>query len=552
MPRPQLPVWAREIETLYESDTASQFVLHGNVHDRALLPLDGGSRLGSLEEFLGEIMLPRFDVVISYDLGNGIRIERGGAVFQEWPSAQRENSLPRAPRAAIETITHYLRYVGNLKSLGRRTLHVAVILRDAERICPAGTGGVGHELSALALSIRDWSTQAPFVRQPLATFLLCENRNDLHPILAGNSYSADVQVPLPDAGQIASALAAVAPAHAGVLPGGAQQAAELGPRLVGVSLGAVERLVKRLGHQRRELEDAHLVELKRGLVEEDVGGLISFLDSDKSLDDLVGLGPVKRWLRDDLALWRKGELEAVPKGYLLCGPVGTGKTYLVRCLAGEADVPVVRINNFRDRWIGSTEGNLETIFRLLHGLGRAVVFIDEADQALGRRGVSSSDGGLSGRVYSMLAEEMSRPENRGRILWVLASSRPDLVEVDLKRPGRIDVKIPLFPTTAPEEGFALLRGLCRARGVDVPKEAFAELEGLVPDLLTPGAAEALAVKTYRAVRIHEQAPLDALRACLTDYRHPVPRRVLEDQIRLAIEEATDADLIPAAIQQRYG
>jgi hypothetical protein len=49
-------------------------------------------------------------------------------------------------------------------------------------------------------------------------------------------------------------------------------------------------------------------------------------------------------------------------GYLLCGPVGTGKTYMVECLAGDAGVPVVKLKNFRDKWIGSTEGNLEKIF----------------------------------------------------------------------------------------------------------------------------------------------------------------------------------------------
>ena len=57
----------------------------------------------------------------------------------------------------------------------------------------------------------------------------------------------------------------------------------------------------------------------------------------------------------------------------------------------------------------------------------------------------------------MIAQEMCGPGNRGRIFWVLASSRPDLIEVDLKRPGRVDVKIPLFPTSTPAEGFALHR-----------------------------------------------------------------------------------------------
>ncbi len=125
---------------------------------------------------------------------------------------------------------------------------------------------------------------------------------------------------------------------------------------------------------------------------------------------------------------------------------------------------MVKIKNFRDKWVGSTEGNLEKIFRLLHGLNRCYVFIDEADQALGRRDAGSNDSGLGGRVYSMFAKEMSEPSNRGRIVWVLATSRPDLIEVDLKRPGRVDVKLPLFPTSTPEESFGLLRALCRGAG----------------------------------------------------------------------------------------
>ena len=144
-------------------------------------------------------------------------------------------------------------------------------------------------------------------------------------------------------------------------------------------------------------------------------------------------------------------------GYLLCGPVGTGKTFLVECLAGEAGVPVVKLKNFRDRWVGSSEGNLEKIFRLVRALGRCMVFIDEADQSLGRRESGSGDSGLSGRLYSMIAQEMADTANRGRVLWMLASSRPDLIEVDLKRPGRVDVKVPLLPTSTQAESAALDR-----------------------------------------------------------------------------------------------
>src|SRR6266446_2600904 len=126
------------------------------------------------------------------------------------------------------------------------------------------------------------------------------------------------------------------------------------------------------------------------------------------------------------------------------------------------------MKNFRDKWVGSSEGNLEKIFRLIHALGRCYVFIDEADQALGRRDSASGDSGVGGRIYSMLAEEIGGSTNRGRVIWVLASSRPDLIEVDLKRPGRVDVKIPLSPTTTPREGFDLIRMLCGKRGLAIP------------------------------------------------------------------------------------
>src|SRR5882672_10022455 len=125
------------------------------------------------------------------------------------------------------------------------------------------------------------------------------------------------------------------------------------------------------------------------------------------------------------------------------------------------------MKNFRDKWVGSSEGNLEKIFRLIHALGRCYVFIDEADQALGRRDSASGDSGVGGRIYSMLAEEIGGSTNRGRVIWVLASSRPDLIEVDLKCPGRVDVKIPLFPTTTPREGFDLIRMLCGKRGLAI-------------------------------------------------------------------------------------
>jgi SpoVK/Ycf46/Vps4 family AAA+-type ATPase len=320
-------------------------------------------------------------------------------------------------------------------------------------------------------------------------------------------------------------------------------------RLAGTSIAALETFIRLRQHAQQPLDPEHLGELRKQLVERDAAGLIEFIEPTKSLENVLGLDGVKSWLRQDLQLWKQDDLAALPMGYLFCGPVGTGKTFLAECLAGEAAVPVVTLKNFRDRWVGATEANLEKIFALLHALGRCIVFIDEADQALGRRESASGDSGVSSRVYSMIAAEMSDPTNRGRILWILASSRPDLIEVDLKRPGRIDVKIPIFPAANPEEGLKLLAALCKRRQAPIPDDEKPHLLPLIPPWLTPGAAEAIAVKTYRLTRTQSLTPAAALKTCLDGYRPPVDPAIIRFQMSIAAAEATDTAFVPNEVQQ---
>jgi len=535
------PAWARELALAYESGAHGQFVLHGNVADR--FPLAG--RLVSLTAWLDAQLLTGFHLVFHYDPGNGLVLLRGGERFATWPAAEKIGPLPREPRAAIEVVSRYLRYQSNLRALGRGTdEHVAVILRGADQVLPAGRQG-DFEAASLASLVRDWAGEPPFAELAFASFLLADSLADLEPHVANNPRVAKVRVPLPDANTIGAALAqlrvdnppAFDPAQ------GDDVAAQA---LAGVTLSSLQSLVRRRAHEKVALGPSDWANVKKQLVEEESGGLIEFIESDKSLDDYHAQDALKAWLRQDIKLWQAADLRAIPMGYIFCGPVGTGKTYLVECLAGEASVPVVKLKNFRDKWVGSSEGNLEKIFRLIRALGRCIVFIDEADQTLGKRDSGSGDSGLSGRLYSMIAQEMGQSGNRGRLMWILASSRPDLIEVDLKRPGRIDVKVPLLPTTTKAESAQLLRALLKRFDLAPTVDEIVALDP--PLLLTPGAAEAIAVKAYRLSRTGNLPAIDALKKCLEGYQPPVPPDVLEFQMRIAIREATDLQFVPEALR----
>ena len=137
-------------------------------------------------------------------------------------------------------------------------------------------------------------------------------------------------------------------------------------------------------------------------------------------------------------------------GYLLCGPVGTGKSFLAQCVSGEIGVPCVMLKNFRSKYVGETEGNLERVLSVLRAMGPVVVVIDEADAALGSR-ESEGDSGTSSRVFGMIAAQMGDTQYRGRIIWMLLTARPDLLPIDLKRQGRAEVHVPLFYPTDENE-----------------------------------------------------------------------------------------------------
>jgi len=535
------PDWAAELYDSFQSGASGQFILYGNVHDRLAI----GGRLVSIERYIEDELLVGFQVIFTYDLGNGLAVERGSERLAEWVPAVMQ-SLPRDPLAAIRFVSRFGRYLGNLEAVGKpNNIQVAVLVRGADQLLPAD--GRGFEHGSLTSLVREWASGSPFTELPFVSLLIADNLNDLEPLIAFGPQSTRVRVPLPSMSELQSALTLLQKEFKQTIPAGTDLGA-LAAAMTGVSVSTLEQLTKVRAHRGQVLQTSDFALLKKEMVEHDAPGLVESLESKRTLGEYHGQEALKAWLRQDVTLWRTNDLRALPMGYLLCGPIGTGKTFLVECLAGEAGVPVLKLKNFREKWVGSSEGNLEKIFRLVRALGRCIVFVDEADQTLGRRDSGNNDSGLSGRLYSMIAQEMSDTANRGKVVWVLASSRPDLIEADLKRPGRIDLRVPILPTTSHAESRELLAALARRYDLMIPAKELQQMESTLPLMLTPGAAEALVMKAYRVSRTQNLPGATALANCLNGYQNPVPQDVLEKQMRLAVREATDLSFVPESLR----
>ncbi len=567
---PTLPAWAQEMREVFRAETISQFVVTGNIHDSVERRGPQGSTFPDLKTYLAEVLFERFTVVLFYDRGRGIRVARGHEFFfnflKVFDSFHRSDFagdsgirsaggalgapglLPREPGPALELIDRFIAATAASPAKGGEGKpSLAVVLDYANFLIPAGeplyqSGESGSSL----IRILGWASNPAVTGAPIATVLLTENLLDLNVQIIENPACAKIDIRLPDQEEIASYLEFLAREEPGIAKASPLPLPALAEKLVGLSRLAVKNTVLRAVRNEMPLSAEFLRRIKKETIEKEAGDRLVFIESRRTLDDVAGHHEAKRWLRQDATLLRRGTSRALPMGYLVTGRIGTGKTYLVECFAGECGIPFVELKNFRDKWVGATEGNLEKIFAILHALGQVVVFVDEADQATGRRGGGDNDSGLSGRIYAMLAKEMADTRNRGRILWIFATSRPDLLEVDLKRPGRLDVHIPLFPPVALADQQDLFLATAGKLKIALRREE-------IPPLPFAGAVsgneiEGVLVRALREFELQEETDKQSLPALiarvLSEYRPSAHTRRLELMDLLAVQECTDSRFLP--------
>jgi AAA+ superfamily predicted ATPase len=547
-----VPAWTHQIADLYFSGTTAAFVLHGNTYD--LFPMDAeGGRYGVLAEFLAEQLFGRWSLVLHYDLARGLRAFAGSdeARLRDMVTLANRKigdlaSLPHDPAATFALLDRFVR--ANIMAKEDERLSVAVLLDQASYVFPAGEPGrAGLQTSAQLVTMLNWAMSPHVKRLNMAFVMMDERLADLSDRLTGNPHVAAIEVPLPAAPERRRFIGATAGASLPEMSDYGEQ--ELATLTAGISVTDLNVLLQSARETGRRLDAGVFRALKKRLLERQCRGLLEFVEPKWTLDTVVGHDAAKARLREDAALLKRGALDTLPMGYLLCGPVGTGKSFLAQCVSGEIGVPCVVLKNFRSKYVGETEGNLERVLSVLRAMGPVVVVVDEADAALGSR-EQDGDSGTSGRVFGMIASQMGDTRYRGQIIWMLLTARPDLLPIDLKRQGRAEVHIPLFyPTDEAEirQMFVIMaKKLGSSLALDdvpaVPQKGHlsgADIEGMVG-------------RAWRTSLLagHTGITKDALSEVIAQFMPSTQGLERELQETAAMLECTDRQFLPDAVVQK--
>ena len=539
---PRLTRWAQELKDRYLSGEASMFMLHGNVRD--LVPWEEGEQVrylgirSFLERFLGRSK----EIVVYYNCSEGFefpdRAHRGR--FLRAVNARRVIEgepelvdLSRSPSDALPVIEDLVTDPAQ---------RAGVIIDYVETIVPMGDLAFMSDLDkANLVALQRWSTDPGLLNSDNLVILVSENPSDVHRRVVSNAQLATVEVPLPNEDERLEFIRSVS--RRGIeLEMPERRLSEITAGLNAIQIRSLFRQAQQSG---QPITYRSVSTRKKKIIEQECHGLVEFVDPGHNFSHVGGLERIKGDLMQMATAIKKGHRNRVPMGVIFVGPMGTGKTFVAEAFAAESGLTCLKFKNFRDKWVGSTEGNLEKILHVVQALGYVLLIIDEADRSLS--GGGDGDGGTSSRVVARLKEFMSDTEHRGRVVTLMMTNRPDKIDTDLKRPGRFDVKIPFFFPEEDDERLAILQAITRKNKLHVTDQV--QWTPIVDGTKGYSGAELesvlLAAARLASIEDREELSQADLQQALLDVIPSRDTRMLDFMEMLAVFEASARRMLPA-------
>jgi hypothetical protein len=551
-----LPAWAQEFAYKYGSKTTNLYLLYGNIRDFLPHELNEGEFVfRRIQDYVSEVLFGNKDIIAYYDRSSGITFctpemhkEYETAMSRRYPEEDPSDFFSTEPEKSFFYLEKY--FLSRIpKDRRKDRCRMVFIIDYAETIVPTGDLiRLSEEDRYCFVTLNRWSHDPKFTNGDISIILLTENLADIAPRIAGSPSTFKVSIPIPSEAIRTSFLYFMGRKGTLLLDRG------ITPERVaaitsGLNLKNLERLVSESYEKNAALSMDYLRQKKKEMIENEAVGLLEFMDTVHDLSYVSGHDFVKKRFKHAARAIKMGRLDVLPMGYLIAGPVGTGKSFMVSAFAGEIGIPMVKFRNFRSKWQGDTESNLERVLNILRSMAPVAVMIDEADAFLGNRD-QEGDSGTSNRVFAQIASFMGNTEYRGRIIWFLITCRPDLIPIDLKRQGRAEEHLALFYPDTDAEREALFGTLVRKLDLSIRQFPVSDLFKKFHHEFSGADLEAVLIRAKLRAAMADRSFVNRedMEEAMGDFVPPAYPHEIELQNLVAVLECTSKEMVPKRFQ----
>jgi AAA+ superfamily predicted ATPase len=546
-----LPAWAQELSYKYLSKTTNLYIAHGNIRD--FLPnkmIEGEFIFVRIQEFISEVLFGNRDIVAFYDRSSGINFctpemqkEYLNIMEAHFPDTDREDFISLDPLKAFDYLEKY--FFMNIPHKKR----IVLIIDYAETLIPnTELARLSDEDRYALVTLNRWSHDPIFTQGDVSIILLTENLADLSTRIVRSPHTVKVHVPIPDEDIREKFLNFLDRQDILLME------PRLNPKRVakitsGLNLQNLNQIAAESYQEDKPITLDYLTERKKEIIENEAVGLLEFIESEHDLSMVSGHEFVKKRFKSAARAIKQGRLDVLPMGYLIAGPVGTGKSFMVSAFASEIGVPIVRLRNFRSKWQGETESNLEKVLNILKAMSPVGVMIDEADAFLGDRN-QDGDSGTSNRIFAQIASFMGNTEYRGKIIWFLITCRPDLLPIDLKRQGRAEEHLAIFYPDTLNEREDLFDTLVKKLKMKIQKFPLSDLLKKFPNEYSGADLESILIraKFNAAMENHIIITREDLENAMKDFVPASYPHEIRLQNLVAVLECTSREMVPKRFQ----
>jgi transitional endoplasmic reticulum ATPase len=523
-------MWYNEFLHKYKSGISHEFLFYFNVRDLV-------DNYRYMDKYIYDEFIKQrgFGIVAFYDISRGLTFFDAGMEkeFNIITSNEAVNFMNSMPSKIFPYIDKAL-----------KTTKMVLFIDHVEKIIPSGDiASMSIEERVALIWCCEWSVNAKISTVGSAILMIADNLADVSREVLKSSFRIEpVLVELPGEQERREYIEFLLKDKNVTTDISIDDFAKLSS---GLSKKSIKDIKLKAEAEEVPVSFDFIKDKKHSVLQKEYGDVLEFIYPEIGFEDIGGMDKAKNYLlRNIVQPIRKGDLRRVPMGILLCGPSGTGKTLLVNALAKSSGFNCVKIDMSRilGQYVGESEKNFKKCLLGAQSQQPVIVFVDEIDTAF-RRG-ESGDSGVSRNIFSEFLQFTGNTNNRGKVIFIAATNRPDLIDAALKRAGRFDKKIPILLPEAAERA-EIFKLIIRKYGFETDITDFMPF-ALQAENYTGAEIETVVRKAYELANedgmdgdvLTSEVLNEAIQRC-----RPSTQQV-QFMTMLAIEECDDKDLLP--------